>query len=221
MSIHRLTLQQLCYSQDSIARVFSNGEDIRGPPLSETPAMDVVHHDGRWYTLNNRTLFNLKRHFAEDHVVTVRIKTPDTAFFVKYTTKDSGCSVIVREKSRRQSSRQSRRQSRHAHHPQTTKCLDCSKTAAHDCGKNCCATCCRRRRGSCNRHRVSAHDAKCNRCKNIAALDCNHGRCAGCCPAPPPPPQQQRQQQQQQSSDDVFAAALSALASIDDDDADL
>jgi LRP1 type putative zinc finger protein len=177
MTTHRLTLKELRYSQNSIARRFSSGSDVHGPPLSQQhgkPAMDVVQYEGRWHTLNNRTLFNLNCHFTEHHEVTVRIVPLDCKFFDRYTTQDRGCSVIVREKSRRRS--------RRAQQSQTTECLDCSNPAARDCDKDRCATCCWQSGGSCDRHGVSAHDGECKECYNTAALDCEHGCCGRCCP---------------------------------------
>ena len=173
--VHRITLQldEICYTQDTVSTCFSShGCLITEVDPDDLPVMDVVMHDGRYHTLNNRTLWVWKHRRNEwDVVVDVVKKTQ--SFWNKYTTDNDGFSVQLR-------------------------CNACGEEEYidTDCDNLRCAPCC----GGCSVHETasdcsdksessqsSAYDvagerfSRCAYCHNKAAQDCDYGQCGACC----------------------------------------
>ena len=97
----------------------------------ELPNMDVVSHDGCYYTLNNRSLYAWKEFdhglFAENVIDVDVVKKSASSFFDKFTTDCGGIDITVRYED---------------------ECSQCYNKAAHDCDYGMCGACCR----GCNRH---------------------------------------------------------------------
>jgi len=86
------------YSQDSISPRFrDSGCILDEVDPYDLPAMDVVYHDGTYYTLNNRTLYAWDHQYDGCHNVYVDIVKKDTSDFEdKFTTTCGGTSINVR-----------------------------------------------------------------------------------------------------------------------------
>lgn len=94
------------FSQDSISGTFKDGRTIdeladelkSGGILPEdVPPIRLVERDGQWFTLDNRRLEAFRRAGV---FVPFRLATPEEAAAeaFKFTTKNGGVSVRIREK---------------------------------------------------------------------------------------------------------------------------
>ena len=95
-----VTLCQIRYSQDSIARRFQSGQSIykTNYSIDNYPELDCVRYNGDIYTLNNRTLFAMKNDLNQYYdTVTVRIvKKPRDWEICSLTAWGNGTDIDVR-----------------------------------------------------------------------------------------------------------------------------
>ncbi|KAK0186212.1 hypothetical protein F5146DRAFT_1069854 [Armillaria mellea] len=108
-----LPVDQVGWSQDSIAGTFRTGQDIRAASialrrLSEDeriavvatyPPIRVVEFETQgWITLDNRRLFLFRAILSPGTPIPVRVATAEEAreLIYKLTTKNEGASIVVR-----------------------------------------------------------------------------------------------------------------------------
>lgn len=86
-------LGSIYFSQSSINSTFNTGGSVYDLPSNET--MQVVNHNGKYFTMNNRTLFALKKNYRRYHTVTVYEIDKTPKFWDKFTTNNGGTWVEV------------------------------------------------------------------------------------------------------------------------------
>ena len=178
----KVRLGSLRYSQHSIGSTFHNGLAVcyRNRP---TGPLEVVDHDGCYYTLNNRHLYALRDGLGSDEKVAVTIVSKSASgFWDKFTTQSDG---------------------RHVHVRRRGACVKCANNAARRCDYHLCGACCMHsqcahHRSSRNRHADTDTDTdtdtntdtgtdtdtdtdKCRKCTNRAYPDCDYQLCGACC----------------------------------------
>jgi hypothetical protein len=88
-------LVDIRFSQASIHHTFANGASIY--QKNAMPAnVEVVQAGGVYWTMNNRTLFNLKYNMGVETYVTASLSFDSNALLRKLTTQNGGRSVSVR-----------------------------------------------------------------------------------------------------------------------------
>lgn len=90
-------LRQILYSASAIASTFHNGDSVCMLNLSEEWVMEVVVHNARLYTLNNRLLYAHKQALPSSSKVRVRMVPQPINWGSLFSPCRGGAAVIVQK----------------------------------------------------------------------------------------------------------------------------
>lgn len=146
--VHTITLQvkDIRYSQDSIHFRFSDtNTPVNFVDPDDLPTMEVVYHEGDYYTLNNRTLYAWKYSYHEEKKIYVDVVKKTHKFWNKFTTDCDGEYVDIRNEEHSSDDTDESNDNEYVFFDYTVpynQCQECYAEKAYGCRNNLCAECC-------------------------------------------------------------------------------